>query len=512
MKRFARIASKVAVLLMTVLMLLSLGAGCGEGTGDPEDKTELIIGLGRDFFYGPEDRSFLHGSTNVWESLTYLNENLVAEPWLAESITPSADGKVWTFALREGITFHDGSALDAEVVQKNLLRLSRHPATSEAYRDLDEIVVTGPLTVEVKLAVPSPSFPELISYFNSAIFSAKALDDDGTRLEAPVGTGPYIFDERGEDTIYLKAFEDYWNGTPSIEKVVFHHIPDENTRIAALQSGEVDVLADVGVILPEQVPLLEADPNIQLFTADVLTSVYLIFQTEKAPFNKPELRQAVSLLIEREELVEKLLEGYGKPAVGLLSPLAETWNNPAAAPTCDPSAAKELFEKNLADDENEIEILVNANWARRWPMLSIAQYLQTELGNLGFTATLRNLEMGAFNDAAESGEFHLSLSPWTGSEPDDFFSEWIHSEGGFNSSRGINFSNAQADELIRKAAGEMDLEKRRGLYADLQILVAENAPIVPLYHDVTVYATRKNVEDFTIDFEFRPDLHKARLR
>lgn len=511
MKRLKTI-SRFVVYLLAGLLLLFLVAGCGEKSVDVDKKPELTIGLGRDFFYGPEDRTFLHGSTNVWESLTYLNEKLEAEPWLAESFSSSTDGKVWTFQLREGVTFHDGSALDAETVQKNLLRLSKHPATSRAYQDLVEIRVAGPLTVEVELAVPSPTFPELISYFNSAIFSSLVFEVEGTRLEVPVGTGPYVFMGRGEDIIILEAFTDYWRGAPEIEKVVFHYIPDENTRVAALRSGEVDVLADVGVILPEQIPLLKSDPEIELFTADVLTSAYLIFQTEKAPFDEPELRRAISLLLDREELVEKLLDGYGKPAAGLLSPLAESWINPDAAPSYDRAAAQDLIEKNLVEEDMEIEILVCANWARRWPMLSIAQYLQTELGKLGFAVSLKSLEMGAFNDAVKAGEYHISLTPWTGSDPDDFFSEWIHSEGGFNQSRGIKFSDPEADELIREAAGEMDPERRHELYAELQELVAEKAPIVPVYHDITVYAARKHVETFTLDFEFRPDLHGARLR
>lgn len=510
--RRLKIGSRFALYLLAGLLFLFLVAGCAEKPVDVGKKSELTIGLGRDFYYGPEDRTFLHGSTNVWESLTYLDEKLEAEPWLAESFTSSPDGKVWTFQLREGVTFHDGSALDAETVRKNLLRLSEHPATSRAYQDLVEIRVAGPLTVEVELAVPRPAFPEIISYFNSAIFSPRVLEEEGTGLKAPVGTGPYIFEARGEDTIELKAFADYRRGAPEIEKVVFHYIPDENTRVAALRSGEVDVLADVGVILPEQVPLLKADQEIELFTADVLTSVYLIFQTEKAPFDEPELRRAISLLLNREELVEKLLDGYGKPAAGLLSPLAESWINTDAAASFDRTAAQELIEKNLAEEDKDIEILVCANWARRWPMLSIAQYLQTELGKLGFAVSLKSLEMGAFNDAVKAGEYHISLTPWTGSDPDDFFSEWIHSEGGFNRSRGIKFSDPEADALIEEASGEMDQKRRCELYTELQALVAEKAPIVPVYHDITVYAARKHVERFTLDFEFRPDLHGARLR
>ncbi len=494
-----------------LLALMLLPAGCGSEVEENAGKSELTIGLGRDFYYGPEDRTFLHGSTNVWESLVYLDDNMEPYPWLAEKFYSSEDGMTWTFELREGIRFHDGEVMDAENVRDNLLRLSRHPGTAQPYKNLVEIRTAGPLAVEVELSVPLPAFPEMISYFPSAIYSSKVLDEQSNGLKEPIGTGPYIFDHYQDGTITLKANAHYWGGPPHIDTVLFKHIPDENTRVAALMAGEVDVLADVGVILPEQVPVLQADPEIKLLTVDVLTSIYLHYQTEKAPFDIPELRRAVSLLLDRAVLVDNLLDGYGTPATGLISPLAAYWVNPAVAPYYNPEEAKELVEAYL-EEAVPVEILVNANWARRWPILSIAQYLQTELGKVGFTVVLKSLEMGAYNDAVKAGEYHITFSPWTGSDPDDFFSGWIFSEGSFNISRGLRFSDPEADRLIREAAAEMDRERRRELYFTLQELVEKQAPLVPLYHDMTVYACHSDVQDFTMDFNFRPNLHAVRFK
>ncbi len=497
----------ILVLLLTAALVLPAGCASEE---EGAEKTELIIGLGRDFYYGPEDRTFLHGSTNVWESLVYLNENQEAIPWLAENFYHSADGRTWIFELREGVRFHDGREMDAQVVRDNLLRLSRHPATAQPYRNLVEVRAAGPLTVEVELSVPTPAFPEMISYFASAIFSPDVLNEENNGLTAPVGTGPYIFDNYHEDSITLKANPDYWGAPPHIETVVFKHIPDANTRVAALLAGEVDVLADVGVILPEQVPQLQADPDIQLLTVDVLTSIYMHFQTEKPPFDSPEMRRAAALLLDREELVESLLDGYGTPAAGFITPLAAYWINPAAAPRHDPEEAAALLKSHL-EETGIVEILVNSNWAARWPILSLAQYLQTELGNVGIEAELISLEMGAYNDAVKAGEYHITFTPWTGSDPDDFFSSWILSDGSFNLNRGLRFSNPDADRLIHEAAGEMNRDKRRELYFALQELIAEETPLSPVYHDMTVYAARSYVQDFTMDFEFRPNLHAVRF-
>ncbi len=518
---------KVKFVLLILIMLLAsmVPNGCGQedATTEPVKETEpgdspagveaeerdtLLIGLGRDFYYGPEDRTYLHGSTNVWESLVYLDHKLEAKPWLAEEFYPSEDGKTWTFKLREGIKFHDGNIMDAEVVKDNLLRLSRHPGTARPYSALVDIRVVDSLTVEVELSSPMPAFPEMISYFHCAIFSPDVLNDENDGLTAPIGTGPYKFETYGNDEITLSSFEGYWGGEPSIKTVIFKYIPDENTRIAALQAGEVDVLADVGVVLPEQVPQLEDNPEINLLTVEVLTSIFMYYQTDNKPFDNPELRRAVTMLLNREELVDTMLEGYGTPAKGFITHLAEYWVNPAAAPNYDPQEAKVLIEEHL-DSPVEIDILVNSNWARRWPLLSIAQYLQTELNKQGFSAEVKSLEMGAYMDAVKAGDYHISFTPWTGSDPDDFFRTWILSDGSFNISRGMFYGDNETDRLIEEAAREMDREKRRQLYFDLQEMIAEKAPISTIYHDMTVYAVRSYVQNFSMDFNFRPDLHSV---
>jgi len=508
------------------LLVLIWPAGCEEAE-DPledledadeavdendEEKDDLLtIGVGRDFYYGPEDRTYLHGSTNVWEGLVYLDDDLEPEPWLAEEFSASEDGKTWTFRLRQGVNFHDGSYFDAEAARKNIIRLSEHPQTSDSYKYMEEVRAVDTYTLEIELDRPLPAFPVLISYFPSAMFSPEVIEAGGTDLEAPVGTGPFEFDHYGEDKIHLQAYREYWKGEPNVDGVIFHHIPDEATRVSALQAGEVDALADVGIILPEQVPELEGVEGIELKTQQVLTSIYMFFQAESAPVDNLEVRRAISLLLDREEIVESLLDGYGEPGRAVITPLAEYWlDDEVSRYGYDPKEAERLLEENLGGDE-KLHILVNSSWAARWPMSSMAQYLLTELDKLDIAAEIETIEMGAYNEKVQQGDFHISFCPWTGQDPDDFFSSWILTEAGFNRSRGVNFSSAEADELIEAAVQEMDREKRRDLYLQLQDLVEEKAPLVPVYHDLTVYGYRDYVRDLDMDFNFRPDLFKVSL-
>ncbi len=520
---------KPVILIMMAIALLALvwAAGCEEAEdpledleGEEEEVVQeneeegdnvLTIGAGRDFHYGPEDRSYLHGSTNVWEGLVYLDDELDPEPWLAEEFSASEDGTTWTFKLREGVSFHDGAYFDAEAARINIIRLSEHPQTADSYKYMEEVRAADTYTLEIELDRPLPAFPVLISYFPSAMFSPEVIADEGTDLEAPVGTGPFKFESYGEDKIYLEAYGEYWKGEPGVDRVIFHHIPDESTRVSALQAGEVDALADVGVILPEQVPELENVAGVELKTVEVLTSIYMFFQTGSAPVDDPDVRRGISKLLDREELVSSLLDGYGEPGRAVITPLAEYWlDEEVSRYEHDPEGAKSLLEESLDGDE-KLQVLVNSSWAARWPMSSIAQYLLTELDKLGIEAEIETIEMGAYNEKVQQGDFHISFSPWTGQDPDDFFSSWILTGAGFNQSRGVEFSSAEADELIEAAVQEMDRGKRRELYLQLQDLVEEKAPLVPVYHDLTIYATRDYVRDLEMDFNFRPDLFKVSL-
>ncbi len=524
---FFKMFFSIAVLLMFVW-----SAGCEEAEDPLEDLEEeaaeedeptadeeapereeqiLTIGVGRDFYYGSENRTYLHGSTNVWESLVYLDKNLEPEPWLAENITASEDGKTWTFELREGVSFHDGHSFNAEAAKFNIVRLSEHPETADSYQHMEEVRAVDTYTLEIELDRPLPAFPVMISYFSSAMFSPEVIEPEGTDLKAPVGSGPFKFDDYGEDRIYLEVYRDYWKGEPGVDRVTFHYIPDEGTRVSALQAGEVDALADVGIILPEQVPELEGLEEIELKTQKVLTSIYMFFQTESAPMDNPEVRKAISKLLDREELVDSLLDGYGEPARAVISPLAGYWlDDQVSRYDYDPQEGQRLLEENLDGDE-EIKILVNSSWAARWPMSSMAQYLHTELDKLGIQSEIETIEMGAYNEVVGQGDFHLSFCPWTGQDPDDFFSSWILTGAGFNRSRGVEFSNEDADRLIEKAVQEMDRETRRDIYLELQDLVEENAPLVPVYHDLTVYGVRDHVSNLDLDFNFRADLYKVHL-
>ena len=156
--------------------------------------------------------------------------------------------------MREGVEFHDGSEFDAEVVVYNMKRLLNHPEQGDiknSYRDIDDITAIDKYTIQFKHKTPVAEFLRMISYFNSPMFSLSSFDENGNIIKS-IGTGPFVFEKYiKNDSIILSKNKNYWNEEPKLEQVVFKYIPDPNTRLAALESGEVDALADVGAVMPE---------------------------------------------------------------------------------------------------------------------------------------------------------------------------------------------------------------------------------------------------------------------
>lgn len=185
---------KIGLFVFSVLFIVvGLLAGCGpqgqEGTWEEtEAAQELIIGVGRNFYYGPESCQFVHGSTGVWESLTYLSENLEPLPLLAEDLIPDVEKKVWTVHLRRGIKFHDGTPLDADAVVANVMRLKEHPKFDEygTFVNLEKVEAISDYEVRFTFDKPEPAFPAKVAYHGCPIFSPESFDSEG-RIVHPYG-------------------------------------------------------------------------------------------------------------------------------------------------------------------------------------------------------------------------------------------------------------------------------------------------------------------------------------
>ena len=468
---------------------------------------EIVLGVGRDLYYGHGSPEVIHSSLNVWESLIYSDEDLVPQPLLAAGWESNADDTEWTITLREDVLFHDGTPLTAEVAVANLeIDLEEYPIAT-----VDHIEAVDVHTLKVHLSQPTPSLPNLLNNCASAMLSPATWEQEGIDVPVPYGTGPFKFVEYDGEKIVLERNGDYWGEPALTKRIVYRYIPDANTRLLALQSGEIDTIADVGSLMPAQGEIVAADEDLELMEQEVTTTHYLFFNNDKPPFDNQALRQAVSLALDRDQIVSGAVYGYGVPAVSNITPLAANWVNVNAKPAYDLEQARQLATSVLGDQRVSVTLLLHSGLANRWPYGEIAQIIQYSLADLGIDVEIKSVEGGTWNEMLAADDYSFSLRPYTLSsgDPDEFVTYWVGPDGIFNESYSINFSDPAVEDLAVEALVEVNPDTRRSYYDELQMILAEEVPFIPIYHEVTLYATRDNVHGLTLDPNFKPSLSAA---
>jgi peptide/nickel transport system substrate-binding protein len=495
-------------ILIPAVLILSLGLYAWREAPQKADqgaqqRNRLVIGVGRDFYEGPDSRTYLHGSTNTWEALTYLDENLRARPWLAESWQSTDNDRTWIFYLRRDVRFHDGTPMTAFDVASNLERMRRHSRCdpSGVFRNVISIEVRGECEVTIQLKASSPAFANHLAYYSSPVLKPSTFDGEG-RISRLVATGPYRLDriQRGQ-SVELSPFIDYWQGRPVFQKVIFKTILDAQARTMALAAGEIDAIADVGGILPEQAAEIAALPGVILKQQEVATTHYLLFNAGRSFFSQPEPRLWMAGAIHRNELVQSLAGKSGKVATDFYSPLARDW-----------AFGSLNFKAGTKPDppDQDLIILLNSGTIQRWPYLEMAQVIQGKLQAEGFKTGIKVQEMGGWQQALKSGAWDLAMQPNTlmTGDLDFFFSYYIASGAPGN----FGYLNPEMDQWIQSARIEGDFNHRRELYRRICDRMNRDLPVLPLYHDVCLYAHRDHLVHFEMDANFRIRLDRVRIK
>ena len=472
------------------------------GAGAVPDRAEtLIIGVGRDFLDGPASRTYLHGSTHTWEALTYLDENMNAAPWLARSWEAEDGNRTWIFHLRDNVRFHDDTPLTAALARQSILRIASGPRTdpSGIFKNLERLEARGRLDLVFHLKKPSPAFPNRVSYYQSPVLHPKDFEPDG-RLKTVTGTGPFYLKQAVPgDRITLEAFDGYWGAKPFFRQVVFRNLADAQTRAMALMAREVDAVADVGAILPQQVETVQKMPGLIVNSVEVATTHYLVFNCAKPPFTEHWARQWLASVIDRKTLVTALVAGCGLVAKDPFTPLAKAF--------CFGDIDGNWHPVKIPE-RARVDILLHAGTLERWPYLDIAQFIQMQMNRYGFQAHIRIREPGAYYTEMKEGKFNLALQPDTlmTGEPGFFYAYYLASDG----PRSYGCGCHETDDLIARGRYSSSAAEQQDIYRRLSRAFARDLPLLPLYHDIAFYAYTDRLASFGMDHNFRPLLVQAK--
>jgi peptide/nickel transport system substrate-binding protein len=492
---------------------------------------ELVAGNSRNLVNGPEDFWFVHASLQIWEPLIRYNDTFVLEPALAESWTLSADGLTWTFKLRQGVTFSNGNPFNAAGVVANINRgkiLSGKASNflgginfPEIYGEPVRIEAIDDYTVELEYASPLPLLPYSISNHYSAQFDPASFDaTTAFFLDKPIGSGRFTLgDWQRDQYVVLERNLNYWGTDPAtLDKVTIKLYTDPNARVSALKSGEVDALVELGALLPAQADELSQDDGYLVAAHPSACQTFLSVNGTKGPFNDVRVRQALSLAIDRDALVNDLLYGYVAPAKQIFTQFNTEWtllDDPSIQVAYDPDKAKQLLDEATSGAGANVSLLFSppAEGIGQWPFPLIAQYLQAVLQPAGFNIELQQVETAAATDLRNNGDFDIVFSAncWATGDPNYQIGRTVSSQGALNLTQHNGYNNPQVDELLAQARVEIDPVKQHDLYNQIQVIANTEMAVIPLYDQQTITAAKSYVSGLSQHIAYAPTLDTVKI-
>lgn len=428
-------------------------------------------------------------------------------PDLAESWSSSEDGLVWTFKLRQGVKFSDGSIFNAEAVKFNIDRIL-DPKLGSSNRsqlsDISEVKIIDPYTVEIVTKAPAPTLLEKLTETYASMSSPTAVKADPSGYsQHPVGTGPYTLVKwiPGE-SLTLKKKTEYFGKPGKSESMVFRPIPEGVARVIELQTGNADIAFNIP---PESASDVKDNNEAELLVKPSSFQMFFELNTAKPPFNDPRVRLAVNYAIDRSAIIEKIMHGYATVPTGIFPEGIQ--GRVAQKPyPYDPEKAKELIAEVYPDGIKEKVVIWTPNG--RYPKdKTVSEVVQSYLNAIGIKTEFKVWEWAAYtktlykpNPGVGTGKGSNAANMWlfgTGIVQADY-----RTRRKFYSTHASNltgYNNPKIDTLLDKASTELNYEKRMGYFEELQDIVWNEAPnALTLYNGVQLIGVAKGVKGLEI--------------
>lgn len=491
-------------------------SGDAEAAEDTGGEKTLVFGRGSDSISLdaaiPTDGESIYVTNQVYDTLVrYEEDSTEVKPALATDWSVSDDNLIWTFTLRDDVTFHDGNEFTAEDVVYNFERWTTSSeffyygymfgATEDNLKGIiDKVEATDDYEVQLTLSEPNAPFLQTLAMPPFGIASPKAVEEYGDEyFKNPVGTGPFVFEEWiPDDSITVTKNEDYFGEVANVDKVIFRVIPDNGARFMELQAGSIDLMMGLN---PQDIQTAEDDENLQIIRRPSMNVAYMALNTDKeGPMSEKKVRQAINLAIDKDQLIT-LYEGIGKAAKNPIPPSLWGFNDEIEDYGYDTEEAKALLAEAGYADGFDVTLYTFANPRPYMPQPKVtAQAIQEMLKDVNINVEIIENDWDSHLTATENAEHDMAFLGWTGDngDPDNFFYVLLDKDNTKVGSAG-NIAFYKSDEvhdLFKAAQMEMDQDKRTEYYMEAQEIIHEDAPWFPIAHTTPPLAGKQSVTGY----------------
>jgi peptide/nickel transport system substrate-binding protein len=418
------------------------------------------------------------------------------EPGLADKWDVSPDNLTYTFHLRDA-QFHDGSPVTADDVVYSMNRAVNEKGSQWAFifSAVDKMEATDPKTVTMHLKEPWAPFEADLGLFAASVIPKKLHEAQGDALwQKPVGSGPFVFDSwtKGAEVV-LKKNPHYWvEGQPYLDELHFPVLTDSNARMLQFQGGDLDIATDAPF---SQLDALKANPDVVVLQDAVARIDYVGINNTKAPFNDKKLRQAMNYAVNKDAIIQNVLFGAGTMANTYLPKMYGHDDSIAGYPY-DLDKATALVAESAGKDGFSAELLISAGD----PVgAQVGQLIAADLAQIGGKITITQVDPATNTDRVHGMKYDMSPTYYTTDiiDPDELTTFAVQSDGG-TQAVWTGYKNEEVDKLVRQAQGELDKDKRLGIYKQIQQLVSDDAHILYLYYPTGRDVTSKVIQNFHV--------------
>lgn len=529
--------------LFTVVISTVIATGCTKKNAAANKNTFVYCSEASPSGFNPQlatdGPSYTASARTIYNRLVEFAEGSTQiVPSLAESWTISKDGRTYTMKLRAGVKWHSNADFtptrdfNSDDVAFSFFRQMKedHPyhkvsngnyeyfVGMEMQKIIKDIKTPDSLTVVFELnQVEAPFLANLAMDFTS-ILSAEYADKmmaagAPEKVDtAPIGTGPFVFQSYQKDTlIRFKSFENYFEGAPKYKNLVFSINQDPSVRFQKLKAGECHLIAEPA---PADIVAMKQTANVTVYEAEGINVGYLSMNTEKSPFNRREVRQAISYALNRQAYIDAVYMGRATVAKNPFPKAIWSYNDDVKDYEYNPEKAKALLAKAGLPSGFETELwTLPVSRAYNPAGKKMGELMQADLAAIGIKVKLMTYDWPTYLEKASKGEHQLIQMGWNGDngDPDNFMNILLSCAGVTSGSNNSRWCYKPYDQLIQEARKTPDQAKRTDLYKRAQVIIKEQAPWVTLAHGIAARATLSNVKGYSIHPLGGESFHKLTL-